>query len=564
MKKLTILFVSTMVILGIIQIGVASSNRSGPSNDDSITILCSPDLKKLTNDWTTEYLKLNPDEQIRVLNINEENNAQPGKKVGQIGFYSCGYLNELNTPPSWQMVVGREIFVMIMNQENPFIDQVVEKGISRTNLSEYFNNEGKQNWSALLDNDQDIPAHFYIEKNETPGAILSKYVNRDISKSGLIYEKDPAVLVSSVLNDKNAIGFCRLTDIINPEDNSIIQGIALVPIDKNENGRIDSFENIYGDVGAFSRGVWIGKYPRQFIANIYLGSAERPSNAAEVAFLKWVLTDGQKMLIENGYNDLVSSEKTSNVDKLTGDRIIIIQPDENNYAGWKVAILVAISLIIIALIIETIIYFFKNRNIEYLPETPDLKSAFDENSVESPGGLFFDKTHTWAFMENNGSVKIGVDAFLAHVTGQLTRVKMKKTGNKIKKNEVLLSIMQNGKQLTIKSPVSGTIIEENRRLKGNPSLINTSPYNNGWVYVVKPDNWLREIQFLFMADKFRQWLKTEFIRLKDFFAFVRKTGEKSYVPVILQEGGQIKEGVLMNFGPEIWEDFQEDFIDKSV
>lgn len=563
MKKLISLFTSAIVFLGIIQISFTANAKNEPLNDGSVTILCSPDLTKLANDWVTEYMKLHPREQIRVLNCNDESPAKFNQSGERIGFFSNEYLNETNNRSGWEMVIGREVFVMIMNQENPFIEQIGEKGISKVQLSRFFESAEMQNWSTLLGIKQNIPVKFYISKNESAESAVSGFINKDLNENNLSYLDESAELISSVRKDKYAIGFCRLTDIISSENKSILQGIALVPIDKNNNGQIDSFEEIYSDLSTFSRGVWLGKYPHQFVSNIYLVSSERPTNGKEVAFLKWILTGGQKYLNSNGYNDLASSEKNSKLDKLLGDQLTTIQPEEN-YAGWKVAIMVIVLLIVFALIIETSLRYFKNRSKNYNLENPESKLVFNENSVESPGGLFFDKTHTWAFMENDGRVKIGIDGFLSRLTGQLTRVKMKKAGERINKNQVLLSIIQNGKQLSIKSPVSGTIVEENRSLKGNPTLINTSPYQEGWVYVIQPENWLREIQFLFMADKFKIWLKSEFIRLKDFIAFAQKSSETSYVPLILQEGGEIKEGVLMNFGPEIWEDFQADFIDKPM
>ena len=55
-------------------------------------------------------------------------------------------------------------------------------------------------------------------------------------------------------------------------------------------------------------------------------------------------------------------------------------------------------------------------------------------------------------------VRIGIDDFIQHITGPLTKVKMKNPGEKVKKGEPILSIIQNGKLLNINSPVSGTII----------------------------------------------------------------------------------------------------------
>jgi glycine cleavage system H lipoate-binding protein len=152
---------------------------------------------------------------------------------------------------------------------------------------------------------------------------------------------------------------------------------------------------------------------------------------------------------------------------------------------------------------------------------------------------------------------------MQHVTGSITRIDMKNPGEKVNKGDVLFSLIQHGKQLNIKSPVTGKIIEKNRSLLTHATLINTSPYAEGWIYTIEPVNWLKEIQFMTMAGKYREWLKGEFTRLKDFFAMLQNSGEVKYAHVALQDGGELKDGLLMEFGPEVWEDFQSDFIERT-
>jgi len=140
---------------------------------------------------------------------------------------------------------------------------------------------------------------------------------------------------------------------------------------------------------------------------------------------------------------------------------------------------------------------------------------------------------------------------------------MKHKGENIMKGEAIFSIIQNGKQLTLYSPVSGTIINCNERLATNSSMINSSPYNEGWIYMITPSNWLREIQFMIMGDKFISWLNSEFSRLKDFFTASSSVNSVEYSHVVLQDGGALKDHILEDFGPEVWEDFQVKFIDSS-
>jgi len=140
---------------------------------------------------------------------------------------------------------------------------------------------------------------------------------------------------------------------------------------------------------------------------------------------------------------------------------------------------------------------------------------------------------------------------------------MKEPGEKIRKGEKILTIIQNGKQLNIFSPISGIIREQNQSLASNSSILNAAPYAEGWVYLIEPKNWLREIQFLFMAEKYKEWLQDEFIRLKDFLAASIRSNTNVYAHVILQDGGELTDNVLADLGPEVWEDFQNKFIDIS-
>ncbi|MGM0621457.1 MAG: glycine cleavage system protein H, partial [Bacteroidota bacterium] len=176
---------------------------------------------------------------------------------------------------------------------------------------------------------------------------------------------------------------------------------------------------------------------------------------------------------------------------------------------------------------------------------------------------FYDKTHTWAFMEENGQVKIGINDFLQHVTGSVTQLKMKAAGEKIRKGEKILTLMHQGKQLSIYSPVTGVIKQQNEELLTNPSQLNSAPYTNGWVYQIEPANWVREISFMFMADKFRDWMKDEFTRLKNFMAVVVNASQVRLTQPVLQDGGELTDHVLANLDPEVWEEFQTQFIDTS-
>ena len=126
-----------------------------------------------------------------------------------------------------------------------------------------------------------------------------------------------------------------------------------------------------------------------------------------------------------------------------------------------------------------------------------------------------------------------------------------------------MSIIQEGKQLDLYSPVSGTVISHNDRLENDCSVLNSFPYSDGWVYIVKPDNWLQDIRTFFMEEKYRGWLKNEFPRLKKFLTSIQQPDGLDSLQLIMQDGGELRDNLLELLGPEEWEEFQAGFIDAS-
>jgi glycine cleavage system H lipoate-binding protein/ABC-type phosphate transport system substrate-binding protein len=538
--------------------GVTENNIS---SDGLITIQCSPDLYDLTSKWAGEYEKLNPGVGIKVVQNTEISKSSILNEKGNLFFFSDESSASFNNEGVWKMVVGRDAIVPIINSKNPLLKEINEQGISSDDLARLFKNPADLQWGTILDKANEAPLHYYKTVDASVNSRVEAFLNQEqIPEVGTIVS-DGKEMIASIQKDPNGFGFCRMKDLFDLNGQNIPDNIMLLPIDKNGNGRLDKFEMIYHDQASFMRGFWIGKYPAALSGNIYSVSAAKPASEAEVAFLQWVLTDGQQYLNQNGYFDLAYSERVAKVGLLANNKI---ETNGSNASHpFQTAILILIALFVTGSIVVAIVRYI-NRKKRIIKDTSFSRPpVFDEKSVVVPKGLYFDKSHTWAFMEIDGNVRMGIDDFLQHVTGPLTRIKMKFPGEKVKKGEKILSVIQNGKQLAIHSPVSGTIKAQNEMLAINTSTINTSPYSDGWVYLIEPANWIRETQFMIMAERYTEWLKFEFSRLKDFFAASLKANTMEYAHVVLQDGGDIKDNILAEFGPEVWEDFQTRFIDAS-
>jgi glycine cleavage system H lipoate-binding protein/ABC-type phosphate transport system substrate-binding protein len=528
------------------------------SQTEQVNVGCTSNLQGLTNEWASDYLIQHPGAEVNVSLIAEPGTNLPSS--GQLVFVSG---NELSDQSSWKMAVGREVIVPVFNSTNPFVRVIAKNGVTRDRFSQIFREPSGMVWGTVAGNGETNPVHLYLMNDQTVTHAVRLFLGMDIPAGNVIYLDNYENFRLAIQNDPYAIGFCRLSGLVDPAINKMPENIQIMPIDKNANGKLDYMENVYGDVEAFSRGVWIGKYPKELINEIYAVASTQPVDEAQTAFLTWVLTEGQGSLVKSGISELVYSEIQSKLDKF--DEAGEIVPVASKSVSIKNLILFIIAgTLLLGIMSGAIFGFGRSKKGNVLIEPYETDENFDERTVTAPAGLYYDKSHTWAFMEKDGTVKVGIDDFMQHITGPITRVEMKKPGEKITKGELFLSLVQKGKQLKLYAPVTGTILECNDSLESNGFMLNTAPYSEGWVYRLEPTNWMKEIPLLSMAGKYTKWLSGEFNRLKEFLAFSSNTHKLEYFQVVLQDGGALRNNLLEDFGPEVWEDFQSKFIDKNI
>lgn len=534
------------------------------SQNDTLLVYCTPSLTEVTTRLVNEYSIPSPGQQIMVQTATEDVIAENLAKGTGLALVSGNY-SALYKESMWNMVIGREVVVPVFNNGNPFIKEICERGITIEKLAEILKDPALADWGEILNIDKDIPADLYFTDDESTDDILANLTGTGTSKTkGTVKTvKNIKDLIAYVSNDPYAIGICKFSSLLESSGNNNSVDVKLLPIDSNGNGKIEYKENIYEDLTMFSRNVWIGKYPHILYKNIYSISDSKPVNDREISFLKWILTDGQKYLGYYGFSELVLGEKQSKVGLLDNfNPDIVTTGGENSLVSLKTVAILVLLITGLALITFYLIRRLQKSKSNITGANFEPVPLLRADNIRIPLGLFFDRSHTWAYLERDGLVKIGIDDFLQHITGPLTGVKMKNKGETVIKGDPVLTIIQNGKQLTLNSPVSGTIRDQNIRLSSDSSLINTSPFNDGWIYRIEPLNWLKEIRFFIMGEGYTEWLKNEFTRLKEFLNTSVGNTEGIYIPV-LQDGGELKDCILENLGPEVWEEFQMNFIDVS-
>jgi glycine cleavage system H protein len=126
-----------------------------------------------------------------------------------------------------------------------------------------------------------------------------------------------------------------------------------------------------------------------------------------------------------------------------------------------------------------------------------------------PKGLYYNSDHAWARIEQDGTVKVGMHYYYSESAGETTYVDLPFEGDEVSQGETCGKIQSAKWVGKFVSPVSGEILQVNEELEDEPTLINTSPYDEGWIMVVKPSNLEEDLKNLRHGDEVIAWVKKE-------------------------------------------------------
>lgn len=551
--KAILLLLSAFILNGYLNESM-SQEKSKAVNNDVLTVHYTSGVEDLVHIWSAAY-KTTQTANINTIPVKDHNLHL---KADELCILSDADLQAHQINDTWKMVIGRSIVVPVIHKENKYLKELLQKGTTLSQLNAYVLHSSGKNTHNVSGTKESLNLPVFIENDAmVKNIILSNHDDLPLKNQMMVNKTD---LLSTFNEDKNAILFCQLSHILNANGELISSTMQLLPIDKNYNGKMDPVEQIYTNLNTFYRGVWLGKYPSSLYQNLYLTAAAIPQEGADAGFAKWVITKGQAYLEAQGFRQLVSNEIPS---KLASIQIPDPIPELTSTTPFFNRYIIYIGLLLMAVlvIIELRIRKVKKHKHGLSEDTIEDTPAFNTIGMETPGGLKFDTSHTWAFMEKDGNVRIGLDDFLMHATGKNTRVVLKSEGGRIKKGEHLLTLIQEGKQLNIKAPVSGTITFLNDNIIYDPSLVHSSPYDKGWVYVISPENWESETHVLFNSIKYKEWIYGEIKRFKAFIVSMLQGKDNEMQAVVLQDGGELVDNTLKHLDPDVWEEFQNQFLD---
>ena len=328
MKKQALILLSVIISISLLltACGTSASTPAPVSNDPSTTEQLSGTISvsgafalyPMMTVWAEEFTKLHPDVQFDV----QGGGAGKGMTDTIAGAVDIGMISRTIKPEEesqgifWVSVTKDAVFPII-SSENPVAEQILAKGITQEIFNKIYITGEITTWGEVV-GDPSITDEIHVfTRSDAAGAAeqWAKYSGGKAQEDlkGIGVNGEPS-MVDTVIKDPLGIGYGNLNSIFDLSGGGLVPGIVIPPLDINANGQADA-EEVYKVKDDAFGAVANGTYPSPPARFENLATKDKPTGVT-LAFIEWILTDGQQYLEAAGYVPLTPEQQAESLAKL--------------------------------------------------------------------------------------------------------------------------------------------------------------------------------------------------------------------------------------------------------
>ena len=139
--------------------------------------------------------------------------------------------------------------------------------------------------------------------------------------------------------------------------------------------------------------------------------------------------------------------------------------------------------------------------------------VLDVKGFKLPHGYYLHRGHTWVKIEEESTVRVGLDDFALRLLGPLDRVEAPLMGKQVEQDRDDIRLSRSSNTARVQSPISGVVTDINPELREKGSLANQDPYTRGWVMRLHSDNLRADLKNLMIGQQAGEYLDDEIDRL---------------------------------------------------
>lgn len=293
--------------------GAATDNLSG-----NITISGAFALYPMMTMWSDEFTKLHP-------NVTFDISAGGAGKgltdaisgAVDIGMVSRSVTSDEEAKGAYAVAVVKDAVFPVVNAKNPVINDLLAKGVTADTFTKIFITGEYKTWGDVVGNPAIKDEIHVYTRSDSAGAAdaWAKFLGnkKQADLKGVGVNGDPGLL-EAVVKDPLGIGYNNLGYAFDPASGQPVAGAVIVPIDVNKDGQANADEVIKTSAQAVEE-VANGKYPSPPARDLNVVTKGKPTGIT-LAFIQWILTDGQKFVSQAGFVQLPADKLAESLAKV--------------------------------------------------------------------------------------------------------------------------------------------------------------------------------------------------------------------------------------------------------
>ncbi|MFE7570979.1 glycine cleavage system protein GcvH [Streptomyces sp. NPDC057539] len=122
--------------------------------------------------------------------------------------------------------------------------------------------------------------------------------------------------------------------------------------------------------------------------------------------------------------------------------------------------------------------------------------------MSNPQQLRYSKEHEWLTAAEDGVSTVGITEYAANALGDVVYAQLPEVGETVTAGETCGELESTKSVSDLYAPVTGEVTERNQDVVDDPSLVNSAPFEGGWLFKVRVT---QEPDDLLTADEYTEF-----------------------------------------------------------
>jgi len=168
-----------------------------------------------------------------------------------------------------------------------------------------------------------------------------------------------------------------------------------------------------------------------------------------------------------------------------------------------------------------------------------------------PERLHFSPGHAWVAAPEGDLVTVGMDDFAQKLIGKTAEIRLPEIGSHVAQGEAGWTLCADSKAVDMLSPVDGTVVAVNEKVKASGGANGYDPYRDGWLLKVKPSRLDANLKHLLTGQLARRWMEEVGDKLGSMMS--------ADLGQVYQDGGLPINGIARGLEQEKWDEVCRSF-----